>query len=155
MTQKYKNDVVYAPGTVIVSAVGEVSDVKKVVEPVLAPDFDTELLYIDLAGSPNHLGGSSFAQVLGQVGTKAPFISSAEAFAQGFDYTQALIREGKVLAGHDISAGGMITALLEMTFARTDIGLVIDLKDIPAEDDFTLLLPKNQAYSYKSKERGR
>ncbi len=153
MTQKYKNDVVYAPGTVIVSAVGEVSDVKKVVEPVLAPDFDTELLYIDLAGSPNHLGGSSFAQVLGQVGTKAPFISSAEAFAQGFDYTQALIREGKVLAGHDISAGGMITALLEMTFARTDIGLVIDLKDIPAEDDFTLLFTEKPGILLQIKKK--
>lgn len=139
MTQKYKDDVVYAPGTVIVSAVGEVSDVKQVVEPVLAPDFDTELLYIDLAGSPSHLGGSSFAQVLGQVGTKAPFISNPKTFAQGFDYTQELIKSGKVLAGHDISAGGLITALLEMTFARPDIGLVINLKDIPADDDFSLL----------------
>lgn len=153
MTQKYKDDVVYAPGTVIVSAVGEVSDVKKVVEPVLAPDFDTELLYIDLAGSPSHLGGSSFAQVLGQVGTKAPFINNPKAFAQGFDYTQELIKSGKVLAGHDISAGGLITALLEMTFPRPDRGLVINLKDIPADDDFTLLFAEKPGILLQIKKK--
>lgn len=139
MTQKYKDDVVYAPGTVIVSAVGEVSDVKKVVEPVLAPDFDSVLLYVDLSGDKNHLGGSSFAQVLGQVGTKAPQVTNPKAFAKGFNYVQKLIKAGKILAGHDVSAGGLITALLEMTFARPDIGVAIDLRPVPQEDGISLL----------------
>ena len=50
MTQKYKDDVVYAPGTVIISAVGEVSDLNKVVEPVLKPNYDSTLVvYVDFS----------------------------------------------------------------------------------------------------------
>jgi phosphoribosylformylglycinamidine synthase len=77
MTQKYKDDVVYAPGTVIVSAVGEVSDLKQVVEPVLQPNFESTLLYVDMSGDSFKLGGSSFAQVVGKIGTEAPTIKSA------------------------------------------------------------------------------
>ncbi|WP_268121937.1 phosphoribosylformylglycinamidine synthase [Roseivirga pacifica] len=145
MTQKYKDDVVYAPGTVIVSAVGEVSDLKQVVEPVLQPNFDSTLLYIDLSGDDFKLGGSSFAQVLGKIGTSAPTIKSASNFAATFDYVQDLIKKGKVLAGHDVSAGGLITALLEMTFAQVDLGISADLKDITGADDISVFFSEKPA----------
>src|SRR5665648_1301848 len=67
MTQKYKNDVVYAPGTVIISASGEVSDIRKVVEPVLVVDPSKPLYYIDFSKAPKSLGGSSLAQTLSQL----------------------------------------------------------------------------------------
>ena len=59
MTQKYGKDKVYAPGTVIISTVGEVTDVKKIVSPVLKPDQDSEIVYIDFSFDTLQLGGSS------------------------------------------------------------------------------------------------
>ena len=138
MTQKYKNDVVYAPGTVIISAVGEVSNLTKVVEPVLKPNYDSSMVYIDLSEDDFKLGGSSFAQTLNKIGNSAPHIKSATKFAATFDAIQELILADKILAGHDISAGGMLTALLEMTFAETDLGLTIDLTGINGADDVQL-----------------
>ena len=135
MTQKYgKDEVVYAPGTVIISAVGEVTDLKKVVEPVLQPDFDSQLLYIDLSDGQFSLGGSSFAQVVGRVGRQAPAINNAERFAKTFDLVQAFIEEGKIMAGHDVSAGGLVTALLEMCFSQTSLGLAANLKAFGKDD---------------------
>jgi phosphoribosylformylglycinamidine synthase len=138
MTQKYKNDVVYAPGTVIISAVGEVSDLRKVVEPVIKPDFESTLLYIDFSEDEFNLGGSSFAQTLNRIGKTTPGIASAAKFAATFDAVQELILENKILSGHDISAGGMITALLEMTFAEVNLGLHVDLSAIKGADDVQL-----------------
>tara|TARA_R110002050_G_scaffold149463_1_gene276129 strand:- start:190626 stop:194324 length:3699 start_codon:yes stop_codon:yes gene_type:complete len=138
MTQKYKNDVVYAPGTVIISAVGEVSNLRKVVEPVLKPNFESSLVYVDFSEDDFKLGGSSFAQTLNKVGNSAPHIKSATKFAATFDAVQHLITDDKILAGHDISAGGMLTAMLEMAFAETDLGLNIDLSNIAGADDVQL-----------------
>lgn len=139
MTQKYADGEVYAPGTVIISAVGEVSDLKRVVEPVLKPNFDSVLIYIDLSEDAFHLGGSSFAQTRNKIGVSTPDIKSPAKFAATFDAVQQSITEGMVLAGHDISAGGMITTLLEMTFAEKDLGLNIDLSAITGADDIQLL----------------
>lgn len=145
MTQKYKDDVVYAPGTVIVSAVGEVDGLAKVVEPVLKKDFDSTLLYIDLSGDDFKLGGSSFAQIVGQLGNAAPTVKSAQNFSSIFDYIQSLIKEGKIMAGHDVSAGGLITALLEMCFAEVDLGIAADLKSIPGANDIELFFSEKPA----------
>ncbi|KYG72134.1 phosphoribosylformylglycinamidine synthase [Roseivirga ehrenbergii] len=139
MTQKYENDVVYSPGTVIISAVGEVTDLKKVVEPVLQPIVNSSLLYIDLSEDDFKLGGSSFAQIIGKVGTSAPMVKNSAKFAKTFDLIQTLIEEEHILAGHDISAGGMVTALLEMCFAQEEFGLEVDLSGIKAGDDAQLL----------------
>ncbi|MCW3805927.1 phosphoribosylformylglycinamidine synthase [Plebeiibacterium marinum] len=140
MTQKYKDgDVVYSPGTVIISAAGEVNDVKNIVEPVLVKDTDTSLLYIDLSFDSHKLGGSSFAQVVNKLGTEAPTIADTEYFKNGFETIQSLINEGLILAGHDISAGGMVTALLEMCFANNNYGIKADLSAI-AEDDLVKIL---------------
>ncbi len=145
MTQKYPEDVVYAPGTVIVSAVGEVDGLAKVVEPVLKKDFDTTLIYIDLSGDDFKLGGSSFAQVVGQIGDSAPTITDASRFATTFDYIQSLIKAGKIMAGHDVSAGGLITALLEMTFAQVDLGIAADLKGVTGADDIEVFFSEKPA----------
>ena len=143
MTQKYKNDVVYAPGTVIITASGEVSDVRKIVEPVIVNDENTSLIYIDLSKEEYKLGGSSFAQVLNKLGTDAPTITDTKYFAKAFNAVQELIKSGQVLAGHDISAGGMVTALLEMTFANSTGGLEINLDSIAEADSIKILFSEN------------
>jgi len=143
MTQKYKDDVVYSPGTVIISAVGEVSDIRKMISPALKDSPESALLYIDFSNDEYYLGGSSFAQLVGQLGTKAPRVQDAGHFINAFEAVQQLILENKILAGHDISAGGMITTLLEMTFSNNSWGLDVDLSSIGEEDLVKLLFSEN------------
>ena len=135
MTQKYPDGkVVYSPGTVIISAVGEVSDVKQVVSPNLVPGEDSVLVYIPFTTSGFELGGSSFAQSLNQLGDKTPDVTDAVHFAKVFGALQEMIRNGFILAGHDVAAGGLITTLLEMTFPVENIGLDINLEVLLAAD---------------------
>jgi phosphoribosylformylglycinamidine synthase len=142
MTQKYPDGkVVYAPGTVIISAVGEVSDVRKVVSPDLIPDVETALFYIPFSDSGFELGGSSFAQTLNQMGDKTPDVTDASNFAAAFHALQQLISDGKILAGHDIAAGGLITTLLEMTFPTENIGMDLTLDELtPGKNDLISVL---------------
>lgn len=128
MTQKYPGgEKVLAPGTVIVTAVGEVSDVKKTATPLLKPDLQSTLLYVDISGDDFNLGGSSLAQVLNKVGATTTDITDASCLASVFDAVQYLIANKLVLAGHDVSSGGLITTLLEMNFANTDHGMRLQL----------------------------
>lgn len=121
MTQKYSDGKVLAPGTVIISAAAEVSDVKRTVSPV-AKNVPSTLYYVDFSGMPLALGGSALYQTLNKVGSEAPSADSA-VLATAFDAIQQLVASKMLLAYHDISAGGLITALLEITFANTVGGL--------------------------------
>jgi phosphoribosylformylglycinamidine synthase len=144
MTQKYPDgSVVYSPGTVIITAVGEVAFVDKVISPVLAPAFTSTLIYVDFSGLPFSLGGSSFGQVLNQIGQTAPSVKSAEEFKTAFNAIQELIDRDIILAGHDISAGGLITTLLEMTFSQPGIGLQIDTTAMNIPDSIQLFFSEN------------
>ncbi|TCO08752.1 phosphoribosylformylglycinamidine synthase [Natronoflexus pectinivorans] len=144
MTQKYKDgEQVFSPGTVIVSSVGEVSDIRKVIEPVLVRNSDTKLLHVDLSFDGLKLGGSSFAQILNQLGNETPTVTDVEYFSQGFAAIQELIKEGLILAGHDISAGGLVTALLEMCFANTSYGIKANLSVFEEEDVVKILFSEN------------
>ncbi|MGQ1947191.1 phosphoribosylformylglycinamidine synthase [Geofilum sp. OHC36d9] len=144
MTQKYKDgDQVFSPGTVIVSSVGEVADVRRVVEPVLVKEVKTSLIHIDLSFDDFKLGGSSFAQILNQVGNETPTIKNIDYFIDGFAAIQELVSKGLILAGHDISAGGLVTALLEMCFANTSYGLNIDLSEFNIDDPVKILFSEN------------
>ncbi|MEZ4777588.1 MAG: phosphoribosylformylglycinamidine synthase [Bacteroidia bacterium] len=142
MKQKYPDGEVLAPGTVIVSASGHCDDISRVVEPVLQADGGA-LYYLPLSGDAFKLGGSSFAQVRNTIGDQTPTIKDTTYFARAFDAVQALIREDLVLAGHDISAGGLITALLEMCFADPAAGLDLDLNTLASDDLVTLLFAEN------------
>ena len=136
MTQQYPDgQKVISPGTVIVSAGGEVSDVRKVVSPVVVNDHHASLYHIDFSFCEQRLGGSAFAQSRGYVGSDVPTVADAEYFADCFNAVQELIRRGWVMAGHDISAGGLITTLLEMTFGNTEGGLHINLHNLCNDGD--------------------
>ncbi|MDE7459758.1 MAG: phosphoribosylformylglycinamidine synthase [Paramuribaculum sp.] len=138
MTQKYGDDKVFAPGTVIISAAGEVKDVKKVASPVLQPKNST-LIYVDFSSSALALGGSAFAQSLNRLGAEAPTVADTEKFAASFNAVQKLIARGSVLAAHDVSAGGLITTLLEMTFANTKGGVEFSTDDFCAAGETDLV----------------
>lgn len=144
LTQKYPNgEKIISPGTVIVSAGGEVEDVKKVVSPVLVNDKNSSLYYIDFSFDDQRLGGSAFAQSLGKVGSDVPTVKNPEYFADCFEAIQTLIKKGWVMAGHDISAGGLITTLLEMTFANQQGGIHVNLYDVNGEDVVKNLFAEN------------
>ncbi|MBE0674070.1 MAG: phosphoribosylformylglycinamidine synthase [Bacteroidales bacterium] len=143
MTQKYGNDTVYSPGTVIISAAAEVSDVKRVVEPVLVNDSSKSLFYIDMSGDELCLGGSSFSQLMGTPGTKAPTVNDPEHFSLIFNIIQDMINYGLVVSGHDISAGGMITTLLEMCFSNTSGGIAVNLESVNEPDTVKMLFSQN------------
>lgn len=144
LTQKYPNgEKIISPGTVIVSAGGEVEDVKKVVSPVLVNDKNSSLYYIDFSFDEQRLGGSAFAQSLGKVGSDVPTVKNPEYFADCFEAIQTLINKGWVMAGHDISAGGLITTLLEMTFANRQGGIHVNLYDVNGEDVVKNLFAEN------------
>ena len=144
MTQKYKDgSKVVSPGTVIISAIGECSDINQVVSPVLKKKEDAPIIYINLSQDAYKLGGSSFAQVNNKVGTESPNIKDAAFFKNGFNAVQKLIKANLVEAGHDISAGGLITALLEMCFADVNLGADIDLTCLNEKDIVKLLFAEN------------
>ena len=143
MTQKYDDKKVYAPGTVIISTVGEVSDFRKIAVPVLKNDSNTEIVYIDFSFDKLRLGGSSFAQILNKVGKDVPDVKDSAYFVEAFTAVQQLVSEGMVLAGHDISAGGMITALLEMCFADNRAGMDVDFSFLAEKDIIKILFAEN------------
>jgi Phosphoribosylformylglycinamidine (FGAM) synthase, synthetase domain len=143
MTQKYKDGVVYAPGTVIISASGEVSDVKKVVEPVLVDAAGTSLYLVDFSGMERRLGGSAFSQIINKLGNSAPSVADPAYFIKVFNAVQDCIDDNLVLAGHDIASGGLITTLLEMCFADNHSGLNLDLAGLGEIDSVKALFSEN------------
>lgn len=148
MTQKYPNgDRVLAPGTVIITAAGEVSDVKKCVKAALRPEAaGSKVVYVDFSGSSDfELGGSAFYQTLGAVGSKVADVKSAEYFKKAFTSVQSLIEDGLVLAGHDVSSGGLLTTLLEMNFANNKSGMALDFNVLRDTDMVRLLFSEKPA----------
>jgi phosphoribosylformylglycinamidine synthase len=135
MTQKYGDEKVFSPGTVIISAGAEVSDVQKTVSPVLVNDPKSAVYYIDFSFDTLKLGGSVLAQTLNKLGDDVPTVKDAEYFKAAFDSIQELITKNLILAGHDISEGGLMTALLEMNFANATGGLSVKLDDVAERSD--------------------
>jgi len=139
LSQQYPNgEKIISPGTVIVTSGGEVSDIRKVVSPVLVNDKNSSLYHIDFSFDSLHLGGSALAQSLGHVGDETPTVRHPLYFADCFEAIQYMINKGWILAGHDISAGGLITTLLEMCFANKEGGMHINLYNM--KDDVVRLL---------------
>ncbi|MEA3495645.1 MAG: phosphoribosylformylglycinamidine synthase, partial [Bacteroidota bacterium] len=144
MVQKYPDgEKVFSPGTVIISSVAEVSDINNIITPVIKNVSDSSIIYIDFSKSKFELGGSSFSQIINELGNKTPDVKDASYFAKSFNVVQKLIKEKKILAGHDISAGGMITTLLEMCFPTNKSGMEIDLQEIGEKDNVKLLFSEN------------
>ncbi len=153
MTQKYDDEKVFSPGTVIISAAAEVSDVKKTVSPVLVNDPKTAVYYVDFSFDKHKLGGSVLAQTLNKIGEEVPTVQDAEYFKAAFESIQELIIKNLILAGHDISEGGMITALLEMCFANVEGGLTVNVDSIAEHSLVTMLFAENPGVLIQVKDR--
>lgn len=145
MTQKYSDgEKVFAPGTVIITAAGEVSDVKKCVKAAVV-ERESALIYVDLANDEFRLGGSAFAQTLNAVGSDVPTVNDAQYFKKAWSAIQSVINDDKVMAGHDVSGGGLIVALLEMVFGGNKAGLSVDLNGLREADIVKVLFSEKPA----------
>ncbi len=132
MTQRYPDGKeVQSPGTVIISSVAETNNIRQVISPALIPDSNSKLIYIPFSNGSFAIGGSSLAQVCGQLGNETPDTEPATV-KNAFEGVQKLIAENVVLAGHDVSSGGLITTLLEMNFPNTKGGLQVDISGLGA-----------------------
>jgi phosphoribosylformylglycinamidine synthase len=151
MKQKYPNDEVIAPGTVIISAAGNCSNITKVVEPVLQRNGGS-IYYINLSQDDFKLGGSSFAQALNKIGNDTPTIKDAAFFKRAFNAIQDLIKDRQIVAGHDIGSGGLITTLLEMCFADNHLGAKIDFSSFNEKDLVKILFAENIGLVLQAKD---
>ena len=149
MKQKYPDEEVIAPGTVIISATAHCNNISNVVEPVFQQNKG-KIYYINLSGDDFKLGGSSFAQTQNKIGTETPTINNAFQFKKIFNTIQQLIKEGKIVAGHDVASGGLITTLLELCFADVNLGADIDLSSIKQKDSIKLLFAENNGIVFQS-----
>ena len=149
MKQKYPNDEVIAPGTVIISAAGNCSNITKVVEPVLKR-HGGNIYYLNLSQDTFKLGGTSFAQVLNKIGTEVPTIKDGAYFKKAFNVLQDLIKERKIKAGHDVGSGGLVTTLLELCFADVNLGANYDLSSLKESDTVKAFFNENIAVVFQA-----
>lgn len=126
-----------APGTLVITAYASCKDVTKTVTPDIKRPGSSKLMLIDLSGGKSRTGGSALAQVYNQVGDKSPNVDDPAMLKRGFEAVQQLIDDGLVLAGHDVSDGGLITCVLEMAFAgNCGVGLEIDIRNNASAIDY-------------------
>ncbi len=151
MAQKYKDETVLAPGTVIISAAGNCNDITRVVEPVLQKGAGA-IYYINLSQDTYKLGGSSFAQILNKIGQETPTIKNNKTFANTFEVLNKLVKQGVITAGHDVASGGLITTLLELCFADVHLGADFDLSEIAESDTIKLLFAENNGIVFQAKD---
>ncbi|SNR42803.1 phosphoribosylformylglycinamidine synthase [Maribacter sedimenticola] len=151
MKQKYKDGDVISPGTVVISAAGNCNDITKVIEPVLQKDAGS-IYYINLSKDAYKLGGSSFSQTRNSIGSETPTITDSAYFKAAFNTIQTLIKEDKIVAGHDVASGGLITTLLELCFADTELGADLDLTSLGEADTIKVLFSENAGVVLQAKD---
>jgi len=151
MKQKYPNEEVISPGTVIISAAANCNDITKVVEPVFQKDSGP-IYYINLSQDDFKLGGSSFAQIMNKIGNDTPTITNSSFVKSTFNVIQQLIKDDKIVAGHDVASGGLITTLLEMCFADTNLGAELDITALNQKDSFKILFAENSGIVFQAKD---
>ncbi|MBE7648557.1 phosphoribosylformylglycinamidine synthase [Tenacibaculum finnmarkense] len=149
MKQKYKDDEVISPGTVIISATANCDNISKVVEPVLQKNGE-RIYYINISQDSFKLGGSSFNQVLNTIGNEAPDVTNPTFLKDAFNTIQNLIKADKISAGHDVASGGLLTTLLEMCFADVNLGADFDISSLNEEDSLKVLFAENAGIVFQA-----
>ncbi|MDO5969699.1 phosphoribosylformylglycinamidine synthase [Flavivirga aquimarina] len=151
MKQKYPNEEVISPGTVIISAGANCNDINKIVEPVFKKNSG-DIYYINISQDDFKLGGSSFAQVLNKIGNDAPNVKDAAYVKNVFNTIQSLIVNEQIVAGHDVASGGLITTLLELCFADVNTGAELDLSSLNEKDTFKIVFAENSGIVIQAKD---
>ena len=149
MKQKYPDGDVVSPGTVIISAAGNCNAISKVIEPLFKTNAGS-IYYINISKDTYKLGGSAFGQVLNKIGTETPNVKSASYVKTVFNTLQDLIKKDKIVAGHDVASGGLITTLLELCFSNTNLGADLNFNALKESDSIKLLFAENSGIVFQS-----
>ena len=149
MKQKYPEGDVVSPGTVIISAAGNCNAISKVVEPLFKANTGS-IYYINISQDAYKLGGSAFGQVLNKIGNETPNVKSASYVKNVFNTLQDLIKKDKIVAGHDVASGGLITTLLELCFSDTNLGAELNFNALKESDSIKLLFAENPGIVFQS-----
>lgn len=131
MAAHANNEVVKAPGNLVISSYVTCPDITLTVTPDLKLEDDGVLLFVDLAKGKRRLGGSALLQAFDQLGDESPDLDDVSYLKKTFEAVQELIGDKLISAGHDISDGGIIVSVLEMAFAgNCGIKLNFDSKNL-------------------------
>ena len=149
MKQKYPEGDVISPGTVIISAAAHCDEISNVVEPLLKLNSGP-IYYINISKDEFKLGGSSFAQIHNSIGNHVPDTISSKYVKNVFQTVQKLIRVEKIIAGHDVSSGGLITTILELCFSNNNLGAKINLTDLGEKDTIKVLFAENSGIVFQA-----
>ena len=151
MKQKYPDGDVVSPGTVIITAAGNCNAISKVVEPLFKRNAGP-IYYINISQDAFKLGGSAFGQILNTVGSETPNVQNASYVKTVFNTLQELIKNNKIVAGHDVASGGLITTLLELCFSDTHLGADLNLDTFEEADSIKLLFSENSGIVFQAKD---
>ena len=149
MKQKYPEGDVISPGTVIISAAAHCDEISNVVEPLLKLNSGP-IYYINISKDEFKLGGSSFAQIHNRIGNNVPDTTCSKYVKNVFQTVQKLIRSEKIIAGHDVSSGGLITTILELCFSNNNLGAKINLTDLGEKDTIKVLFAENSGIVFQA-----
>ena len=149
MKQKYPDGDVVSPGTVIITAAGNCNAISKVVEPLFKTNSGP-IYYVNVSQDAFKLGGSAFGQVLNRIGSDTPNVQSASYVKTVFNTLQELIQNNKIVAGHDVASGGLITTLLELCFSGTNIGADLNFNALKEADSIKLLFSENPGIVFQA-----
>ena len=149
MKQKYPEGDVISPGTVIISAAAHCDEITNVVEPLFKLDSGP-IYYINVSQDDFKLGGSSFGQINNKIGKNTPDVKCPKYVKKVFENVQKLIRNQKIIAGHDISSGGLVTTILELCFSNNNLGAKIDLTNLGEKDTIKVLFAENSGIVFQA-----
>ncbi|MGB4361520.1 MAG: phosphoribosylformylglycinamidine synthase, partial [Rhodoferax sp.] len=125
---------VTSPVSLIVTAFATLADVRGTLTPQLNAADDTALILIDLGRGQNRMGGSILAQTLGQMGDEVPDLDDPQDLVNLVHAVNALRTQGRILAYHDRSDGGLFAAACEMAFAG-HVGVALNVDMLVTEGD--------------------
>lgn len=133
-----KDEIVKAPGALVISAYAACPDITRVITPDIKRPEESRLVYVNIGKNKYRLGGSSLCHVYGQTGDESPDIDDVMLLKRAFAAVQRLIDKDLILSGHDVSDGGLIVALLEMAFSG-NCGIDADISLRPEADIISVL----------------
>jgi len=132
------------PSSLLITALGQLDDVEGAVTMDLKEPGNVLLL---IGHTANELGGSHFSLVNGLEGGAVPRVV-LELAPRIFAVVHDAIRRGFVRSCHDLSEGGLATAVAEMAFAG-GLGAVLDLQPLALSsglsDDAVLLFAESNS----------
>ncbi|MBW8848422.1 MAG: phosphoribosylformylglycinamidine synthase, partial [Burkholderiales bacterium] len=127
MRTKWDGNQVTAPVSLIVTAFASVADVRGTLTPEWQRE-DSALILIDLGQGQHRMAGSILAQTLNQFGSDVPDLDDPKLLVSLVNAINELRGQGKLLAYHDRSDGGLWAAACEMAFAgQTGLSLNVDM----------------------------